>query len=99
MVKVQCVPCAGHVVIETSIGLQSVVAGIIDATEGQSGPEMVALTAVVVDDVEDYFDPGIVQSFNRGLETGDRRGGKKARVRGKIADRVVTPVIGETTLD
>src|SRR5262245_34396900 len=99
MVKVQRIPRAGHVGIETSIGLQSVVAGIVDAAERQSRPEMVALTTVVVDDVEDHFDPGIVQSFNGSLETGNRLSGQKARVRGKIADRVVAPVIGETTLD
>src|SRR5919198_6506368 len=60
---------------------------------------MVALATVVVDDVEDYFDPGIVQSFNGSLETSDRLGGQKARVGGKVADRVVTPVIGEAALD
>src|SRR4051795_228326 len=99
MVKVQCIPRAGHVGIETSIGLQSVVAGIVDATERQGGPEVVALATVVVDDVEDYFDPGIVQSFNGSLETSDRLGGQKARVGGKVADRIVTPVIGEAALD
>src|SRR6516165_7322946 len=99
MIKVQCVSGAGHVVIETPIGFQSVVARVVDATERQGGPEMVALTSVIVDDVENYLDTGVVQSFDGGFETGDRLGRQKARVGCEIGDRVISPVIDETALD
>src|SRR5262245_6135753 len=99
MIKVQCVARAGYVVIETPIGVQSVIAGVVDPTERQRGAEMIALTAVVVDDVENYLDTGIVQSFDGSLETSDRLRRQKARVGRKIADRVVTPVIDMTALD
>ena len=36
------------------------------------GPDVIAFSAVIVNDVENDLDPGIVQALDRGLETGDR---------------------------
>src|SRR5262244_674103 len=60
---------------------------------------MVAFAAVVVNDVENDFDPGIVQPLDHGLETGDRIRRQQARVWRKIGDRVVAPIIGKPAID
>jgi hypothetical protein len=99
MVKVQRVAGAGHVVVKTAIGLQSIIGDIVDAAKRQRRAKMVALAAVVVDDVENDFDPGIVQSLYRCLEAGDRGGGQEARIRREKADRVVAPLVDQSPLD
>ena len=58
---------------------------------------MAALGGVVVDDVEDHLDPGLVQRPDHGLELRDlfapRSAGAIGVVRGEQADRVVAPVV------
>src|SRR5438477_11677102 len=48
---------------------------------------------MVVDDIEDDFDTGFVQTLDRCLELGDRAARQKARIRREEPDRVVAPVI------
>ena len=59
------------------------------------GPELVALGRVVVDDVEDQLDPGIVQMRHHLLELGEGEVGvgRVAPGRGEETDRVVAPVV------
>ena len=61
--------------------------------------EMVAFAAVVVDDIENDLDPGIVQPLDRGLEAGDRLRRQKTRIRREKADRIVAPIIDEPAFD
>ena len=66
------------------------------------GPEVVALGGVVVDDVEDDLDAGLVHRAHHRLELVDlpaeRAGRRVGRVRREEADRVVAPVVGEPLL-
>ncbi len=60
---------------------------------------MVAFAAVVVDDVENDLDAGIMQALDHGLEAGDRFRRQQARIGRKKADRVVAPIIAEAAVD
>src|SRR5206468_7375956 len=53
------------------IGGQAVVGGVVDAAERQGGAEVVALGRVVVDDVEDHLDAGLVERPDHRFELGD----------------------------
>ena len=60
---------------------------------------MVAFGGVVVDHIQDDFDPGLVQSLDHLLEFGHRRSGALIggvlAVRREEADRVVSPVVAK----
>ena len=60
---------------------------------------MIAFTGVVVDDIENDLDPGIVQALYRCLEAGDRWGRQKTRIRREKADRIIAPVIHEPAFE
>ena len=77
------------------VGGQPVVGGVVDALEGQGGTKLVALGGVVVDDVEDQLEPGIVQMRHHLLELGEGEVGvgRVAPGGGEEADRVVAPVV------
>src|SRR5918999_1716893 len=79
---------------------EAVVRVVVDATERQRGTEVVALAGVVVDDVEDDLDAGIVQPLHHRLELADRVIGRaEADVRGEEGDRVVAPIVDQAALD
>ncbi len=67
MFSVLPVPGVVHVVAAV-VGIEPVVRGVVDALERQHRPEMVALGGVVVDDVEDHLDAGVVQRLHQLLE-------------------------------
>ena len=77
------------------VGGQPVIGGVVDALEGQGGTKLVALGGVVVDDIEDQLEPGIVQMRHHLLELGEGEVGvgRVAPGRGEEADRVVAPVV------
>ena len=60
---------------------------------------MIPFTGVVVDDIENDLDPGIVQAFYRRLEARDRRRRQKTRIRSEKADCVVAPVIHQPAFE
>ncbi len=64
---------------------------------------MVALGGVVVDDVEDHLDPGLVQRPDHRLELGDLLAALAGRgvlvMRREEADRVVAPVVPQPPVD
>ena len=93
MIEVERVAGAGDVLIEAAVGLQPVIGEVVDAAERQRRPELVALAGVVVDDVENDLDAGVVQALDRRLELGDRAVRQKARIGREKPDRVVAPVI------
>ena len=72
MIEVQCVARAGDVAIKAPVGIQSIIRSIVDAAERQGRTEVIAFATVIVNDVENDFDPGIVQPLDHGLKAGDR---------------------------
>ncbi len=99
VIKVQRVAGSSDVIIKPPIGFEAIVGRVVDAAKRQGRAELISLAAVVVDDVQNDFDPGVVQSLDGGLEAGDRLSGQKPRIRRKEADRVVAPIIDEPALD
>ena len=94
MIEIQCVAGSGNVLIKAAVGIQSIIRGIVDAAERQGRAKVIAFAAMIVDNVENDFDPGIVQPLDHSLEAGDRICRQKARIRRKIRDRIVAPIIG-----
>ena len=90
-----------HVVAQV-VGHEPVVGGVVDAAEGQHRAEVVALGGVVVDDVEDDLDAGVVQRLDHALELAHLlarlAGGGVGRVRREEADRGVAPVVRQPAL-
>ena len=105
-VEVEAVAAAGvvHVVAPRRVGGpgQAVVGEIVEAPEAQARTHLVPLAGVVVDDVEDHLDPGLVQLPHQGLELGDlaarRPAGAVRRFRREEPDGVVAPVVGQALL-
>ena len=96
----QSVPVAAVVEITAPVVVhQPVVGGVVDAAQGQRGPRVVALGGVVVDRVEDYLDPGLVQRPDHRLELlhllAAGAAGGVGVVRGEEADGVVAPVVAQ----
>ena len=76
---------------------------MVDAAEGQCRPLVAALSGVVVDDVEDHLDAGLVERADHVLELPhllaegpDRAVGG---VRGEVSDGVVAPVVAQPAAD
>ena len=95
---VEAVAGAGVVEVEARLVRDEPVVGrVVDATERQRRPDLVAFGGVVVDDIEDHLDARRVQRPHHLLELVDlaaritRRG--VARVGREVADRVVAPVV------
>ena len=73
----QGVPGAGGVVVVAGVLVdEPVVGGVVDALEAQRGAELVALGGVVVDDVQDDFQPGAVQGVHHRAELGHLAAGE-----------------------
>ena len=100
---VERVPAAGEVgVVPVRLVLNSVVRLVVDSTQRNGRPQMVAFTGVVVDHVQDNFEPRLMQSANHPFELAHcfvrslRR--RIPRFRREEGHRVVAPVIGEVLL-
>ena len=66
MREIERIPAAGEILVEARLAvLEPVVGLVVDAAEAQRPPEMIALGGVVVDDVEDHLDAGVVQALDR----------------------------------
>ncbi len=79
--------------------LEPVVAAVVDPAEGQGRAEVAALARVIVDDVEDHLDPGVVERPDRVAHLRRVAAGQVARGGREEADRVVAPVVDEAALD
>ena len=81
------------------VGVELVVARIVDAAEGERRPERVALGGVVVDDVEEDLDAGFVQGADRAAKA-DRPGlAEIARLRREEGEGRIAPVVAQALLD
>ncbi len=104
---VQRVAGAGEVdVVARALRVQVVVGDVVDAAKRDGRAQVVALTGVIVDDVEDHLDADTMQRPHHHLELfyllAQRSGGISA-VGSEVADGVVAPVvhqpaIGQVTL-
>ena len=68
-------------VVALLVGQQPIIAGVIDALEGQGRALLIALAGVIVDDVQDDLEPGGVEAAHHFLELGEgevRHGGVAA---------------------
>ena len=102
--RVETVAGAGEVLVDPQVAvLQAVVGGVVDAAEVDRRTEVVAFGRVVVDDVENDLDPGLVKRPHHGLELGHRAAGVSVGgilvVRREEAKRVVAPVVSQTQVD
>ncbi|CAM5226377.1 hypothetical protein STENM327S_03350 [Streptomyces tendae] len=99
---VQGVAAAGVVGVPAGVGLEAVVAAVVDALQGERRAQLTRLRRVVVDHVEDHLDAGRVQRADHPLELADLptggAGGGVGGVRGEVADRVVAPVVLQAAL-
>ncbi len=96
---VEGVAGAGIVHAKTAVGrVEPVVGGVVDAAQAQRGAEVAAFGRVVVDHVEDHFQPGAVQGANHGFELGHGTictTGAVTRLGRKEARGVVAPVVDQ----
>ncbi len=95
MAEIQRVPGAGVVDVIARVGGQPVIGRVVDALEGQGRPQFVPLGGVVVDDVQQHLDPGLVKAGHHLLELGDPSRPQIARVGREKTQRVVTPIIAQ----
>ena len=91
---------AGEIfVVARIVRRQPIVGGVVDAAIAQRRAHMVALAGVVVDHVEDDFDPGIVQRRDGGAEIADGVAVGVTLVRREEAQRIVAPIIGQAAVE
>ena len=100
MPRVETVTGSGEILVEPQIAVeQTVVGGVVDTTEVDRRPEMVALGGVVVDDVENHLDARIMERPDHILELGHRAGRRLVcRVlilRGEESESVVAPIVSQ----
>jgi hypothetical protein len=96
MAQIQCVSGAGVIdVVPQLIGRQMVIGGVVDALERQGWAVLVAFRSVVVDDVENYLEAGVVEAGHHLFEFAQCLFALVgiAWVGRKEADCVVTPVV------
>ena len=96
---VQRIPAAGDVVVVAVVFGEPVVAAVVDPAQAQGRALVAALPGVVIDDIQDYLDPGLVQGRDHFLELG-HLGANLAvcgvgLMRGEEPQRVVAPVVGQ----
>src|SRR6185312_9184476 len=66
---------------------------IVDAAKAEGRTHLVAFCGMVVDDVEDHLDSGIVHQMHESLELRDEAAREVARLRREIGNRIVAPII------
>ena len=98
---VEGVAAAGVVGVAAPVVAEPVVRRVVQTAESQREAVLGALRGVVVDDVEDHFQAGVVQGLHHRLELADLLPApvgparRVRRVRGEVADGVVAPVVGQ----
>ena len=101
---VEAVAGAGEVLVQAQVAVeQAVVGGVVDTAEVDRRPQVVAFGGVVVDDVEDHLDAGLVERAHHRLELRDRGpgmvGGGVLVVRREEAEGVVAPVVSQPEIE
>ena len=83
-------------VITRIIPAQSVINGIVYTAERQGNPHLVAFARVVIDNVHKNLYSGIMKDTNHILDFAKIRTCHIKRVRCKITDRIVSPIVMQT---
>ena len=99
---IEGVPAPGEIDVVRAVGVEPVVAGVVDAAHGEDGTGVVAFGGVVVNDIQNHLDPCGVESADHFLEFVRgvlRPAGAKPRIRHKISQRVVAPVVHQPPID
>ncbi len=104
--KARVPPAAGGVDVRTVFEL-AVVERVVDAAEAGARPAEALLAGVVVHDVEDHLETGLVQQLDHAFELGEHGLGPAAAgglgrvggVRGEEVEGVVSPVVGQAALE
>jgi hypothetical protein len=61
MGKIKCIAAARAIPIVTRVFRNKlIIASIIDAAEGEARPGIIALRCMIIDNVQNNFDPGLV---------------------------------------
>ena len=90
----------GEIVAVPLVAFHQVVVGfVVDTPETERRPHAAAFGRMVVDDVEDHFDIGIVHLLHEDLEGIQAFDAQIFRVRREKPDAVVSPVIAQPVLD
>ena len=102
--KIERVAAAAVVLVALRIvGLEPVIARVVDPAKGHRRAEFIGFGRVVIDHVEDDFDTGCVQRSHHLLEFRDRRLTVDpcgiARFRCEEGEGVVAPIVGAPALD
>src|SRR5438552_3492613 len=98
MAQVQCVSGAGIVYVVTLVVRQeTVVTRVVDAFKAKRCSVLIALCRVVVNDVENHFQPRFVDLRDHFFEFAKyiNRGSRVSRIRCKKTDSVISPVVRE----
>ena len=91
--KVERIAAAGEIlVVARLVRLEPVVRLVVDPAEAERPPQVIALGGVVVDDIEDHLDPGVVQPLDRLAKFIER---SVARSAVEEIQRVVAPIVAQ----
>src|ERR1700757_192647 len=98
MKQIQAVTCASEIEIEPGIlGAQPIVGEIINPAEAERRTKMISFPSVIVNHIENNFDPCSVHAAHHRLELRDLLAHLPAAgifsVRSEKADGVVAPII------
>ena len=104
MQQIESVAGAGEIQIQTRIlRLQPVISGIVYPAKAKRRAEMISFGSMIVNDIENHFDPCRVQVAHHRLELGDLCPRLSAagvlRMRREKSDRVVAPVIRQPAIN
>lgn len=86
-------------VVARVVGQQAIVRRVIYALERKGRPTFIAFRSVVVNYVEDDLHAGIMEMSDHLFEFRDRPSREVTRIRREEADRIVSPIIGQSLLD
>src|SRR5260221_12975054 len=84
------------------VGAEAVIGAVFKSSERDRRPELVPFAGVVIDDVEDDLDAGLMEALHHFLEFSDFLAvvpAGESRVRSKETEGVVPPVIGEAPFE
>ena len=96
MAHVQGIAAAGVVGVKTLVLLrQAVISRVIDAAKTQRGPQVIAFGGMVVHYIQYHFYTFGMEALHHGLKFIDAATIRISAVRGKKAQRVVSPIIAQ----
>lgn len=100
MAQLERVPRAREIaVVPLRPGHQIVIGLVVDSPEAEGRPQLVAFGSMVLDNVEDDFDAGVVHLLYEGLKCTETFCSQIFGMRCKKTDGIVAPIIAQAALD